>query len=213
MALIEKHTLRFIEGIHYEEFEFCAHCLSLADTVHWINRSLYFYKDGPRNSIAILHDRHIDIFQVYRAAMTHFANAGLWYCVEHLFYARYLVILMNIRQDSILPLQSAALFNRYEAEFCAVVNDMPKLILYSLLDFFEKSGLGRRNLILGIRTDTQKTVYRKSLRASSPGKIKTTIRSLLLKVSPTYKAVHQTRELVYALHRQVEELMRDHNTD
>jgi len=207
MAMLKEHTIRFNEKMHYEEFEFCARCFSLVDSIHWISKPMYFYTEGQRGSVAILPARHIDVFQVYRAAKSHFTDSGLWYTVEHLFYARYLVILLNIRQDSILPSNNATLIHKYETEFRAVINDVPKLILYSLLNFFERTGYGRRNLILGIRTDIERIIRKRSVRASSQGKIRTVIRSILMKVSPTYKAIHQTRELMYSLQKQMEELM------
>ena len=212
--ILEENHIRFLDFGFSEDAEFCSHYLSLTNKIYWLNRPLYNYRISRQGSIVTtVSNQYMDNFAAYRKGKQNFINAGTWNVVEYYFYRRNLGHLIHFWHEKIKSCENKELIDLFKKELTAFVNEIPKLMLYSMLVHFDDDRL----FLLGMRPDTSDYAFKRlqKSRASTARriKIKNFLRSMYIKISPSYRLALYTRDQVNYVSWRVDQLRTSYNNN
>ena len=191
---IKTYDLSFPEGKLYEDADFTGRLLSKLNKIYWHEKPLYYYRsrtDGNLSSETGI--RCLDIFKMIESAKQSFTDAGVWGNVEYCFYFWYVVCILTPFWKGKAKKADKIIRNRYYAQLKRFVNEIPKTMFMAVCS---KAIEEDRTFLYGLREDVTQRDYKrikKTLNRVSP---RLRLRNFLLKASPMYKAVFDSRELI-----------------
>jgi|GEM_PF-1292607 len=191
--IIDENNLRFKEGRLYEDAEFCAHYMSYAKNIYWLNKAFYYYNISRQGSTSTNASKNYnDMFWAFNKAKEYFVNAGRWSNVEYYCILRFLSHINYTYFSQIVNSNNKAAINDFMNELTLFVNKIQKHMFYALLTHFPNN----RYFLLNLRNDTPDYMLKTVIIKKNKNNFKYLIRTILSKLNPTYKAILETREQV-----------------
>lgn len=204
--LIHTNKLLFREGVLYEDWDFVAHFTSIATKVCWLDINLYNYRRkeyGTLTSIATM--KCLDIFITLELVEQYYKAAGRWEHNQYIFYIKAIGHIIYFSRDRLRTAQECVK-NAFAKKGQEFIQSIPYSLLCSLAYFFP---LADRPAILslhdncGVELALCQDRLKKLRIVEFKNKIKNVFKRLLVKISPAYRVITNTRAEMEQMHGEI----------
>lgn len=203
LKILRENNLLFREKYIYEDWDFVAHFLSVADKVYWLNVNLYHYRWMKNNTISgRVTFECLQVFDILSFVEKYFRDSGRWENNQYSFYIKALGHIRYFTRDRLINAKEEVkkAFSEKASEF---VQSIPYTLLCSLVHFFpmeDRIALLEMHKDHDIALEFCRDNLRRHRRTERINRIKSFLKKILMKILPAYRVAVNTRFEMEQMH-------------